>query len=186
MIMIKKWKAITAEVIFNFRKFKLIRYSFLLPNHLVVEDYYVVEEYDVGSVVAITPEQNLVMVKQFKHGIQDVCLELPAGLFENRDGDPVSESRRELLEETGYAAQMYEYLGSFAQNPTRLSNRVHVILGTGARKIADQHLDPNEEIEVVLVPLDQVRAKIRSGEIHALGTVAGILLAFDHLRLTGI
>lgn len=184
--MIKMWETIASDVIFNFSKFKLTKYAFLLPNQQVVEDYYVVEEFDVGSVVAITPDQKLVLVRQFKHGIREICLELPAGLFEQKDADPVSESRRELIEETGYAAKKYEYLGSFAQNPTRLSNRVHVVLGTGAQKIADQQLDPNEIIEVVLVPLEQVKAKIRSGEIHALGTVAGILLAFDHLKLPGV
>jgi hypothetical protein len=67
-----------------------------------------------------------------------------------------------------------------------MSNRVHIVLGTQAQKITDQHLDQNEEIVVVLVPLAQVRSKIRSGEIHALGTVAGILLAFDHLNQLGI
>lgn len=180
--MIEKWQTLNAETIFNFSKFNLTRYAFLLPNQQVVEDYYVLEEPDVGSVVAITPDQNLVMVRQFKHGIQDICLELPAGLFEDPGGDPVRESRRELLEETGYEAKEYFYLGSLAQNPTRMSNRVHIVLGTGAYKVSDQHLDPNEEIEVVLIPLDQVKAKIKSGEIHALGTVAGIFLALDYLQ----
>ena len=180
--MIEKWQTLNAETVFNFSKFNLKRYAFLLPNQQVAEDYYALEEHDVGSVVAITPDQNLVMVRQFKHGIQEICLELPAGLFEDQDGDPVDESSRELLEETGYEAHEYIYLGSFAQNPTRMSSRVHVVLGTGAHKVSEQHLDPNEDIEVVLVPLDQVRAKIHSGEIHALGTAAGIFLALDYLQ----
>ncbi|MFN2198215.1 MAG: NUDIX hydrolase [Anaerolineales bacterium] len=180
--MIEKWQTLNAETVFNFSKFNLKRYAFLLPNQQVAEDYYVLEEQDVGSVVAMTPDQNLVMVRQFKHGIQEICLELPAGLFEDENGDPVRESRRELLEETGYEAKEYIYLGSLAQNPTRLSNRVHIVLGVGAHRVSDQRLDPNEDIEVVLIPVDQIRAKIRSGEIHALGTVAGIFLALDYLQ----
>lgn len=178
----EKWKTLSSEVVFAFDKFNLTKYVFELPDRKIVDDYYVVEENDVGSVVAITPANELILVRQFKHGINEICLELPAGLFDDPQGDPVVEARRELAEETGYEAETYRYLGSFAQNPTRLSNRVHVVLGLGARKTGSQHLDANEAIEVLRVPLDQARAKIRSGEIHALGTVAGILLALDYLE----
>lgn len=177
----EKWKKLSSEIVFEFEKFNLTKYAFELPDQKIVDDYYVVEENDVGSVVAVTPANELVLVRQYKHGINEICLELPAGLFDDPQGDPVAESRRELVEETGYEAETYQYLGSFAQNPTRMSNRVHVVLGLQARKTSSQHLDANEVIEVLRVPLDQVRALIRSGEIHALGTVAGILLALDYL-----
>jgi 8-oxo-dGTP pyrophosphatase MutT (NUDIX family) len=179
---VKKWKPLSREVVFAYVRFDLVKYSFELPDNRVVDDYYVLEENDVGSVVAITPENELVLVKQYKHGIQQICIELPAGLFEDDKEDPIAESRREFTEETGYDAEKYIYLGGLPQNPTRLNNQVHIVLAINAFKKTSQHLDTTEDIDILLLPVNEVLDKIRSGEINAVGTVAGILMSLDFLR----
>ena len=178
----KLWTPLNRSIVFHYAKFDLVEYSFKLSDNRVIDDYYVIEENDVGSVVAITPQGEIVLVQQYKAGIQQLCIEIPAGLFEDGEDDPVAESLREFVEETGYAAEKYHFIGSLPQSPSRLNNQVHVVLAQDAFKKTDQQLDPNESIDILLLPVDVVLHKIRNGEINAMGTVAGIFLALDFLK----
>lgn len=177
----KKWKRLNSEVVFSHRKFNLTRYSLELPNGNIADDYYVVEENDIGEVFAITQDNFVIFVEQYKHGINDITLELPAGLFNDKNGSPLVEARREFLEETGYDAESYHYIGAFVQNPTRLSNKIHLFLAINAHKVGEQSLDTTEEIQVHLIQLDNIYSLIKSGKIDAVGSVAGIFIALENL-----
>ena len=132
------------------------------------------------NVVAFTEDDQLVLVRQWRQGSQDFSLEIPGGAR-----DPGSESAehcalRELREETGYVAEHVEYLGGVNPNNALFSNRCDTYLATGCVRAGDLQMDPGEDIEVVLLPLAEVEARVRSGEIdHAL-VVAG--LYFYRLR----
>ncbi len=153
-----------------------------LPDGRLVENYVVVEEKEVGSVFALTPAREVVLVEQYKHGIGERVLELPAGLFNSVHADPLAESRREFLEETGYDATTYHYLGKMAQSPTRMSNSVYLYAALDAYFTGAQHLDETEDITVRLIPLDRALDMIASGEIHAVATVAGIYRGWHWLQ----
>jgi 8-oxo-dGTP pyrophosphatase MutT (NUDIX family) len=176
-----KWKMLDSKLVFECLWLKLTKQTCQLPDGAIIDDYYVIHESDVGCVFALTPDREVVLVEQYKHGIGEVCLELPAGYFAG-EGDPMAQARREFMEETGYDAVTYHYVGILPQHPTRLTSRIHLFVVVDARPRGSQSLDENEHIAVRLLPIDEVFAMIRAGEITAVGTVAGIYLAWDYLN----
>ena len=181
--MTQKWRILDSQSALKNRWISVRRDTCELPGGRVIDDYFVLEENDVGCVCALTPDRKLILVEQYKHGIQDMCLEVPAGFFEDRAGDPLDEARREFREETGYDAAEFHYLGKLSQSPTRMTNYFHLFLAVNAFPVGAQSHDPNEDITVRLVPLDDVFAMIASGEIHSVSTVACIYRAMSHLKL---
>lgn len=176
-----EWRVLRSAYALANRWIKIRQDTCELPDGRVIDDYFVLEENDVGSVFALTPDRRVVMVEQYKHAIGETVLELPAGFFEAQGGDALEESRREFMEETGYDAAAYRYLGKFSQSPTRMSNVIYLYLALDAYPVGGQRLDPNEEIRVRLIPLDDALAMIASGEIYAVSTVAGIYMGWQAL-----
>jgi 8-oxo-dGTP pyrophosphatase MutT (NUDIX family) len=144
-------------------------------------DFYVIESVDWVNVIPLTPDNQIVMVKQYRHGMQQISLEIPGGLVNPKD-TPLDTARKELLEETGYQAAEITLIGTAHPQPAVLNNRNLTFLATNVQKTAvldpstdsGQCLDEGEDIEVVLVPLAEIPHLIREGEI----TNAMVILAF--------
>lgn len=136
-------------------------------------DFYVLESRDWINIIPLTPDDQVVMVKQYRHGTREICLEIPGGLPEPGD-TPADTAQRELLEETGYEAKEFIFLGSACPQPAILNNHSITYLARDVRKIQAPQLDEAEDIEVVLVPLSDIPDLIREGEI----TNAMVVLAF--------
>ena len=108
------------------------------------------------------------MVKQYRHGICDVLLEFPGGIVEDGE-DPKDGAKRELLEETGYRASRWIEVGQIFPNPALQTNTLHCYLALDAEKVSGQSLDAGEDIEVQLMPLDELIELAKRGEFrHAL------------------
>ncbi len=138
-------------------------------------DYFVMHLADAVNVIAVTDEQELILVRQFRAGSQADSLEPPGGLL-NPGEDPLMAGARELLEETGYAGDPGVILGTSWSNPSILSSRITTILIENARLQRAPVLDESEELTLELKPASQILAAIRLGEIdHALA-VGGLLL----------
>lgn len=148
-----------------------------------VVPFVVVSLSDWVNVVAVTPDNELVLVEQPRVGIDDVTIEIPGGTID--DGEqPELAARRELLEETGYAAEEMVYLGKAAVNPALQDNWCHFYLARDAVKRCEPSPDPAEDINVRLVDMLKVLDMIEAGEIvHSLGML-GILKAERVLGLT--
>lgn len=116
------------------------------------------------NVIAVTPEGRLLLVKQFRFGVDDFSLEIPGGMIEAGE-DPVAAGVRELREETGFAGTSAKLIGSVHPNPAIQSNRCHFVLVEGATLRGAVAWDPDEEIEVTSAPVDEVLAWARSGRI---------------------
>jgi len=128
----------------------------------------VLETRDWVNVVALTPERNVVAVRQFRFGSQTVTTEIPGGVIDRGEA-PIDAARRELREECGYSAERWTYLGAVQPNPAFLDNLCHHFLAEGARRTHAQELDEGEDISVLELSIDEVRAQIVSGAIqHAL------------------
>jgi 8-oxo-dGTP pyrophosphatase MutT (NUDIX family) len=154
--------------------FRLRRERFWSRTSGKTHDFYVMHLPDAVNVVALTPERQLVLVRQFRAGSASDSLETPGGLLE-RNEDPLVAGARELLEETGYAGDPPVLLGTLWANPSIMTARVSTILVPGARRSAKPRLDQSEEISVELVPAESIPALISNGQIdHAL-VVAGLL-----------
>lgn len=128
------------------------------------------------NVIAVTADKKVLMITQFRHGIQQLTQEIPGGMVD--PGETAMEAaKRELLEETGYVSDRWELCGVVASNPAFMTNRMHTFVAWDVHRMAGQSLDENEQIDVQLVALDDVAGMLRSGAIsHAL--VVGAFLHF--------
>lgn len=147
-----------------------------------VGDFVVIDSRDWANVIAITDNHHVVMIEQFRHGLNDITLELPGGIVDHAE-DPAETCRRELLEETGYAPTSeapIEIISRVSANPAILTNHVHTGLVRGVRPTRAQSLDEHEEIAIHLVPLAKIPDLINTGRIHHSLIVAGLgALAFQ-------
>ncbi len=117
------------------------------------------------NVIAITSDQKIVLVEQYRHGIRDITLEIPGGLCE--DGESILETGlRELEEETGYVGSRAELIGTIQPNPAYQNNLCHTIVVYDVQRIAEQNLDEHEEIRVHLFPLDSIHELVGARKIQ--------------------
>jgi 8-oxo-dGTP pyrophosphatase MutT (NUDIX family) len=117
---------------------------------------YFMEFRDFAMTVAVTPGGEVLLSREYKHGTGDVAYTLPAGFIEPGEA-PAAAARRELREETGYDGEAFEPLGAYLVFPSFSGARGSFFLARGVRHVAAPHPDEFEEIEVVPVPLDQLR-----------------------------
>jgi ADP-ribose pyrophosphatase len=139
-----------------------------------VHDYFVAHLADGVHALAVTPEQHVVMVRQFRAGSGRDSLETPGGLLEPGE-DACAAGARELLEETGYAGDAPELVGAVWPNPALLSMRITTIVVANARRIALPRPDQSEELAIELVPVRDIPMLIKTGRIDHAVCVAGLL-----------
>ncbi|WP_426061816.1 NUDIX hydrolase [Hymenobacter sp. B1770] len=179
---IRPWKTLHSELVFEHRWYRLRRDTVELPTGQVLDDYFVSVRPNVVLTFPLTADNQVVFVRQYKHGLGQVLLELPGGVIDEGEIVPADAARRELLEETGYTADALEPLLQVSDNPTKDTNLIHYFLARNVRQVAAQALDETEAIEVVTIPLDRVEEMVLRGDIRVAGSVALCLLALRHLR----
>jgi 8-oxo-dGTP pyrophosphatase MutT (NUDIX family) len=165
------WKTIDSRYLLKRPWINLREDHVQLPNGTEMEEFYVVEYPAWAAVLCLTEAGQVVMVEQYRHGIQQVTLELPAGVVD-RGERPLLAARRELLEETGYVAEEWVSLGRCAPNPSKHTNFAYLFLARGARRRHAPRLDNSEAIDVRLLDVEEVLHKADTGDI-----VHGIHLA---------
>jgi ADP-ribose diphosphatase len=126
--------------------------------------------------VAVTEQDQVVLVRQRREAVRDVLVEIPAGIYDVKGEDPAACATREVTEETGYRVVSVEPLASIHTSPGFTDERIDLFV---VRVLADGA--PEAGVEVVLMSADEARDAIRDGRIADAKTVAGLLLAFDHL-----
>ncbi len=152
-----------------------------LPTGEIIDDYFVRESRGFCVVFAMTEDERVVLVRQYKHGIGEIIVELPAGGID-ADETPEACAHRELAEETGYTVERLEHLRTFPVDPTSANGLFHLFLGRGARLTEEQSLDITEEIDVSTVSLAEIRAMALDGRIAPSSQVAAVLLSLEALQ----
>ncbi|MBC7538259.1 MAG: NUDIX hydrolase [Bacteriovorax sp.] len=148
-----------------FRYFKATRQS---PTTKKVGDFDIVSCMNWVNIIAITPDDKIVLIKQYRHGSDSITTEIPGGAV-NHQEDMLIAAQRELQEETGYTSKNWTSLGKIEVNPAFMTNHCETFLAIDAEKTHDQNLDPFEEIDVFLEDKNAINFLIRRGEItHSL------------------
>jgi ADP-ribose pyrophosphatase len=174
---ILKWKTISSEYIVK-RPWATLRVDNCeLPDGRITKEYYVLEYPNWVNVVAITEDEKVIMVKQYRHSGGFVSIEIPGGVI---DGDeyPVAAAKRELLEETGYLFEDFELVSTVYPNPATSNNVTYCYLAKGGIKVQDQNLDEHEDIDVEFYSIDEVKTMLLKNEIPQALHVTGLLYAF--------
>lgn len=169
-------------MVFNHRWYKVRRDEVLLPDGRVLDDYYVSVRPEVVLVFPLTADNEVIMVRQYKHGAGEILLELPGGIVDETDVSVEVAAQRELLEETGYHSNDWSKLAVIYDDPTKNTNRFHLFLARNAFHTSKQKLDHTEDIIIEKVPLDTVLSKVMQGELQVANSLAIILLALEKLR----
>lgn len=161
--------------------YKLRRDEVELPNGLVMDDYYVSVRPNVALVFPVTEDNQVIFVRQYKHAAGSIFIELPGGVIDEHEVEPLEAAKRELLEETGYTSDEVEPLLEVIDNPTKDTNKIYYFLARNVHQVAEQDLDVSENIEVLKVPLEEVENMILSGKVNVAGSIALSLLALRKL-----
>lgn len=159
-----KWKLLSSEYLFKHKYVKGRKDRCQLPNGNIVEDYYVMELPVSACAFALTEEDKVLLIKQYRHPLNEIIYEIPGGFID------VGESKetgilRELKEETGYEFSVVEYLGKTAANPGLLNNYTELFLVKGGKKTSGQQLDFDEKIDIELMDIEAVVQLLMKGEL---------------------
>lgn len=178
------WKKIgdPAVLASKFGKSLLLQ-RFLNPKTSKEEEYALIAQKDWSVILPVTPEQNVIVVRQYKQGCNKIITELPAGTADFKEELPETVARRELTEETGYVPSMVHYLGSFWIASRSSPTRFHSFLATGCRLSGDQKLDKNEDIEAVSICLDTWINEVMYGKIDEPSAVVTTFLSLPVLDI---
>lgn len=174
---VKKWKVLESRYVWQRPWFALRIDRVQTSRGAVLDEYPVIEARDWACVIAVTEDKQLVLVRQYRHGVAEQTLEFPAGGVDEGE-EPLAAAQRELLEETGFAADSWHHLRSVSPEPTRRSHQAHFFLALAARRVSAQRLEPSEDVEVVLRPASsamQLAVELSHG-VH----IGALLLALRH------
>lgn len=173
-----EWQVLNSEPVGDYRVFSVSALHSKRVDDALAHTFFRIESVDWVNVVPLTPADEVVMIRQFRHGAGLETLEIPGGMVDAGELPTVT-AGRELLEETGYRAARIDLLGSVSPNPALFANRLHSFVARGCARVAQVANDPHEETIVELVPLRDVPDLLRAGRIdHAL-----VMAAFHWLDL---
>lgn len=175
------FKTIYSEYISKHIYFTARKDGYETPDGKIVDPYFVVELPVSVCAMAITENNEVILVEQYRRPVDKKLLELPGG-FVDEGETPQQAISRELLEETGYRFDHCHYLAQTAANPGVLNNYTHLFLCTGGKKVAEQSLDANEEIVIHFKPLGEIRQLLLQNKIEQSMHALCMFYAFNFLE----
>ena len=178
----KMWKIKKTERILDSEFVKVDKDDVILPRGREISDFYKVTIKDCAAIVAIMPDNHIVLKKEYRHCYGEELIEVPAGVLENGE-DPIQAAKRELEEETGYRSEKWTYLGKTVESSAKLTNYMYIYLAEDCEKVSSQKLDYGEDIEVIEVEFEKAVEMIMNNEIICNSSIGAILKA---VRIKGL
>ena len=179
---IKAWQHLSSKYIHREKWFNLRSDKVLKGNGAEMEPYYVFEFSDWVNVFPVTTDGKIILVKQYRYALGVWSIELPGGIMDPHETNPEAAAKRELLEETGYSCNKIEEVAVVATNPATQNNRLYCYLATGCELTHNTDFDEDEEIELLLVTMEELKALLRDNKIVQSLHVSSILYALIKLQ----
>jgi len=163
--MLQDWEILNRELSQDYRLFQVHQKQVRSPRTGDILKVQTIQTPDWVLVIPVTPEKEVIMMRQYRHGAEEICLELPGGLVDTEDGSPAVAAARELFEETGYQGADLIPIGECYPQPAVLTNKCFFYLTHNVKKVRQPDLDAGEDIEIAKFPLEEIPLKIESNEI---------------------
>lgn len=173
----KQWKRLSSEVGPDLKLFRARWDQMLNPRNEKSQNMIILQSKDAVNVVAISPQRTMVFVRQYRFGIEDFTLELPGGLL-NHDEAVKPAAIRELREETGFVSENWEELGKIASNPVFMDSYIYHYLAENAQAKFDLEPDEGEDLEIVEIPIEEVKKMLNAGDFLHPHTVSALVRYF--------
>ena len=178
----KLWEILDRKILLSAQPWlEVWRERVRLPDGRIIPDYYKLVVPDVAAVVAITAEEKILVLRQYKHGVGGPVWGLPSG-FCNNNESPLDCAQRELLEETGCRAERWINLGNYICDANRGGGSEYVFLALDTQKVAEPSNPDLEEYQVHYLEMEDLLSLIRNQQIKPVGFIAAILLAHFYLE----
>jgi len=177
----KRWPTLEIKNILKAHVFRYLKVKRQSPLTLEVGEFDIVQCSNWVNIVAITPEKKIVIIKQYRHGIDSFTTEIPGGAINHLE-DSLEAAKRELVEETGFTSESWYHLGKVDVNPAFMTNYCEMYLAVDAKKTHAQNLDPFEEITVILEDVSAIDELIKRGEITHSLVILAIHFYYHFLR----
>jgi len=175
------WEKLKTEYLFRDTWMTVRADTCKRPDGKIIYPYYVYEFPNWVTAFAITKNGKIIMERQYRHALGETHYELPGGCVDATDKNFEDAIARELLEETGYKFDKFEFLGKTSANPSTHANIMHMYLATGGEWISEQHLDEGEDIEVLFFTMDEIKTLLRTQQIIQSMHVTCIMRALEKL-----
>ncbi|MDR3712483.1 MAG: NUDIX hydrolase [Puia sp.] len=175
------WKTLSSEYLYDDTWFTIRKDTCQARDGKIISPYYVYEFPTWVTAVALTEDGKFILERQYRHALGITGYEIPGGCVDDTDPSLQAAIERELLEETGYCFDHYEYLGQTSSNPSTNSNWMHMYLATGGKLVQSQQLDHNEEIEISLFSFDELKQLMKENGIAQSMHVTTLFYALQKL-----
>jgi 8-oxo-dGTP pyrophosphatase MutT (NUDIX family) len=177
----KEWQHVSSEYLIQQSWFKMRQDRVIKGNGQEMFPYYVLEYTNWACVFPITTDGKIVLVKQYRYALGQWSIELPGGIMDAHETDPLEAGRRELLEETGYSCSELVQVAAIAPNPATQNNLMYCFVAKDCELTQLQSFDENEELEVMLATMDEVKTLLREQKIVQSLHTACMMYALEYL-----
>lgn len=170
------WKSLRSENALDTKWFKVKKEAVQLPTGKILEDFYVMEKEDLVAILAINKNNDIFLVKQYRHAVNEITVDLPGGDIEKGE-EPIEAAKRELLEETGIKARHIEKLLTYYPDSGRTRCVKHIFLATNLKEDTKKlhlHKNENEDVQLIKISFTEVLKKIKNGELKEATLLIGI------------
>ena len=179
----EKWTLQHREVMFSNEYVELVKDNVVTSKGVVIPDYYSINTRHAVIVVALDKCLNVVLKREYRHPLNSILIELPAGTIEEDETDGLVVAKRELREETGYVSNDWTYLGTYIESPSKTNTEISLYLAKDSINASDQSLDESEDIEVLVIPFSDAVEMCMNNTIRVNSSINGIFRVARLLNL---
>jgi ADP-ribose pyrophosphatase len=174
---LKPWQILETKEVFQAPPWiRISRQKIQLPDGQIINDYHQIRLSDFALIVASTSDGRILVERQYRHGLGQVTILLPAGTL-NEGEDALLAAQRELQEETGYVSDDWKFLGRFTASASYGCGTMSLFTARNIRKVSTPDSGDLEEMEILFLSVNELFAAIREGKMAALSSAAAVALA---------